>query len=135
MLEGNGAAKEAILALFRAEGYLVRWTDEHTSRGDFDGRDCTIEIFNVPTAEQRDVRRRLRSIRSVAEQLSGRPVMLIFHTPEATVKHYRHIVEGLSKIENALLASPIFLKVHGSLSELFLARIELPIHTTLARAA
>lgn len=135
MLERNGAAKAAILALFRAEGYLVRWTDEHTSRGDFDGRDCAIEIFNVPTAEQRDVRRRIRSMRSVAEQLSGGPVMLIFHTPEATVKHYRHIVEGLSKIENALLASPIFLTVHGSLSELFLARIELPIITTLARAA
>lgn len=135
MLERNGAAREAILALFRAEGYLVRWTDEHTSRGDFDGRECAIEIFNVPSAEQRDVRRRLRSMRSAAEQLAGRPVMLIFHTPEATVKHYRHIVEGLSKIENVLLASPIFLKVCGNLSELFSARIELPINATLAPPA
>ncbi|OGA00978.1 MAG: hypothetical protein A3I00_08050 [Betaproteobacteria bacterium RIFCSPLOWO2_02_FULL_64_12] len=82
-----------VLALVRsAAGYPGRWTDELTCHGDFEGRAQSIELFSVPVSEQRGLRCRLRDVRKLAEALLGGPLVLIFHTPEATAKHYEHVV-------------------------------------------
>ena len=31
--------------------YPLRWVDEETSSGDFDGREVAIDVFNIPVAE------------------------------------------------------------------------------------
>lgn len=86
-MTGHPASNElvwhAVLELFRAHtpSYRPRWADHLTSAGDFEGRDFTLELFNVPLAEQRPLRRRLRAVLRQAEALLGSPLRLIFHTP------------------------------------------------------
>jgi hypothetical protein len=86
--------RAAVLAFVqsRSEDYPVRWVDELTSKGDFDGREYALEFFSVPASEQSALRRRLRPVRKEAEDMLGRPIVLVFHTPEATAKHYEGVV-------------------------------------------
>ena len=65
--------------------YPVRWT---TCRGDFSGRETTMDVFNVPVGEQRSLLRQLRDVRPKLEDLIGSRCQFIFHTPEATKEHY-----------------------------------------------
>ena len=67
--------------------------------GDFDGREHALEFFNVPAEEQSALRRRLRSVKARAEEIIGSPVVLIFHTPEATRKHHQAVVNGFRVTE------------------------------------
>lgn len=94
-------ARRSVLALFasHAAHCLPRWADHTTSAGDFEGRDVTLEFFNVPVHDQRPFRRRLRDVVRQAEGIVGGPLLLIFHTPEATAKHYASVIAG--RIENA----------------------------------
>ena len=43
--------------------YLLRWVDEKTTTGDFDGREVTIDVFFIPTANQADFLAQIRPIR------------------------------------------------------------------------
>ena len=125
-----------VLGLIRREtSYPVRWTDEKTSRGDFDGRDFAIEIFGVPTSEQRALRRRLRDVRKTAGSILGSSLVLIFHTPEATARHYQELLIGLSRIDNATLNSSLRFSVHGRLSERFTVSISPVLNMPLRDAA
>ncbi len=121
----SSARREIAIALMRASSpYPARWTDDRTCRGDFDGREYSVELFGVPSPNRKEVRRQLRQVRRVAEELLGRPIILIFHTPEATAKHYRAIVEALSRIENIDVDAPLTLRARGSLSGSFVTEIE-----------
>jgi hypothetical protein len=128
--------REAVLALVRrAAAYPLRWTDEKTSRGDFDGRDSAIEIFDVSASEQRAVRRRLRGVCKMAQSILGTPLVLIFHTPEATATYYQDLLVGLSRIDNAILNTSLTFSVHGRLSNRFTVSISPALDMPLTEAA
>jgi hypothetical protein len=119
--------RDEVLSLFRdaLETKLVRWTDELTSAGDFEGRDLTLEIFDIPVGEQRETHRRLRELRHRSEQILGSAILLVFHTPEATRSHYAGLVETRARIAKSVLMAPLSLRlVSGSLSGHFETRIE-----------
>lgn len=104
---------------------LVRWTDEMTSFGDFEGRDLTLELFDIPAGEQRDTLRRLRELRRRCEEILGATLLLVFHTPEATRAHYAWLLGRRARITGSVLTAPLTLRVaSGSLSGDFETRIE-----------
>lgn len=59
-------------------GKIVRWVPPDQSVGDYDGRERTIEIFNVPANEQRLMMRLIRSLHILET------ITVIFHTPKET---------------------------------------------------
>ena len=71
--------------------YPLRWVDEKTTVGDFDGREVAIDVFLVPTAEQINFLSKIRSIRGVLREITGHRCIFIFHSPEATAVHYSHL--------------------------------------------
>lgn len=88
--------------------YPLRWADDQTSLGDFDGRDLAIDVFNIPPQEQRAFFSDLRSIRKELHQRLGHTVTFVFHTPEATAQYYTHLS---SQITNAALKGGITIKL------------------------
>lgn len=66
----------------------VRWSSSLPGLPGFDGREMTLEIFDVRADEQRPTRRALRSEKAVIEARLGEPIRLIFHTPEETTRLY-----------------------------------------------
>ena len=87
------AKRGQILLLFRATlpNYPVRWADDRTTLGDFEGREFALEIFNVPVEQQRSLYQHSRDLRKSSREILGSPILLIFHTPEATREHYAHL--------------------------------------------
>ena len=95
--------------------YPLRWADDQTSLGDFDGRELAIDVFNIPSQEQRAFFHDLRSIRKELHSQLGHIVTFVFHTPEATAEYYSHL---FSKISGAALQGSITIKLSpGGLSE------------------
>jgi hypothetical protein len=71
--------------------YPLRWADERTTLGDYEGRDLTIEVFNIPSARQRGFFHEIRQHRRELQEMLGRPVTFVFHTPEVTKQYYSHL--------------------------------------------
>jgi hypothetical protein len=71
-----------------AGGRPTRWTDERTSLGDFDGREWTLEIFDVPVSESRALHARLWGLKKRVWKHLGHAMTTIFHTPEDTERFY-----------------------------------------------
>jgi hypothetical protein len=71
--------------------YPLRWADEKTTMGDFDGRELTIDVFFIPSFEQINFLSRIRPIRNRIHELSGSRSLFVFHSPEATKLHYSHL--------------------------------------------
>jgi len=65
-------------------GKSVRWTPAAQAVGDYDGRDRTVEVFEVEAREQRPLLRRLRPERKRIEDVIGGPLIVLFHTPAET---------------------------------------------------
>ncbi len=82
--------RDAILGLVRrhARKRPVRWTDSRTSTGDFDGREWTIEIFDVAKGDRRPLRESLWDLFGEVEKQTGMALSLVTHTPEDTTAHY-----------------------------------------------
>lgn len=78
--------------------YPLRWADEVTSLGDYDGRDLTIQVFNIPSERQREFHRSLREFRSELRREFGKPITFVFHTPEATRQYYAHLFSTTSGV-------------------------------------
>ncbi|KFA88359.1 hypothetical protein [Archangium violaceum] len=75
-------------------GRPVRWTDHRTTKGDFPGRDWTLEVFDVPIAEQKALHSRLfRGIRRQLWEEKRLCLMTLFHTPENTDRYYAWVRE------------------------------------------
>lgn len=74
----------------KATGHPVRWADEAVG-GDFEGRETTLEIFDVPEDDQEKLFLELAPQRKQARQLLGERLRLLFHTPEATTLHYPQV--------------------------------------------
>ena len=79
------------------EGRPVRWLTDAIAFGDFEGREETIEVFDVPQSQQRRLLRDLREARQDARRILGRTVRVLFHTPEATTSLYSHVRTSLPK--------------------------------------
>jgi len=71
-------------------GRPVRWADN--AIGDYDGRERTLEVFNVDGRDQLPLRMRLRPLREELENDLGGPVVIIFHTSNETTRLYGEVV-------------------------------------------
>ena len=92
------ALRSQIAEKFRqATARPVRWADESPG-GDFEGRDTTLEIFDVQEDDQRDLFVELADLRRETRQLGGERLRLIFHTPEATTRHYPGVRSERSRV-------------------------------------
>ncbi|HTE53656.1 MAG TPA: hypothetical protein VK698_22530 [Kofleriaceae bacterium] len=69
-------------------GKPVRWASAGPSIGDYDGRETTLDVFDVEARDQRRLLRQLRDLRREIEQAIGSPVVLVFHTPAQTSAFY-----------------------------------------------
>ncbi len=71
--------RDHILDLVRAAvgGHSVRWTDERTSKGDFDGRDWTGSLLLRLITLKREIR-----------ASNGTALTFVTHTPENTDRYY-----------------------------------------------
>ncbi len=127
-----------VLRLFAeaARPAVVRWTDGNTSDGDFEGREASIEVFGIPAAEQPVLYRALRGARRQATEVLGTPVLLLFHTPEATRKHYASLAAPSAMISGTTLLSTLPLRaVDIDLASNFRSRIDEAPLIALNRAA
>lgn len=90
-----------LLEFCRAIGFLypMRWADDETTLGDFDGRGQTIDVFNLQADRQRQFFRDTRAGRRALEASIGAALTLVFHTPDATSQHYGHLFPKLSGAE------------------------------------
>lgn len=71
--------------------YPIRWVDEKTTLGDFDGREFAIDIFRISVSEQLNFLKKIRTIREKIFELAENRCIFIFHTLEATKKYYSHL--------------------------------------------
>lgn len=71
--------------------YPVRWADNKTTLGDFDGRNFTIDVFRIPASQQLDFLTTVEPVRDKIRELIGNRGIFIFHSPAATSKHYSHL--------------------------------------------
>lgn len=97
-MTGNRAEILDSLREVTAYCYPLRWADEATSRGDFDGRRFAIEVFEIDPSEQIPFLKKILDVRERAERDLGHRCLFIFHTRAATKEHYAHLfphAEGL----------------------------------------
>ncbi|MBI5480559.1 MAG: hypothetical protein HY906_17005 [Deltaproteobacteria bacterium] len=82
--------RDAVLEVVRrlADDRPVRWVDSRTSAGDFDGREWTIEVYDVAKADRRALREKLWDLFSKVRRYTGKPMSLVTHTPEDTNAFY-----------------------------------------------
>lgn len=66
--------------------YEFHWTD---SRGDFDGREFTIDVFGVPVTAQREFLKAARETREVLFNMIGSRCLFIFRSREMLSDHQR----------------------------------------------
>ncbi|MBI4950296.1 MAG: hypothetical protein HY955_09155 [Deltaproteobacteria bacterium] len=112
--------------------YPVRWVDERTTRGDFDGCEFAIDVFNIPYSEEDEFLTLIDPIRDRIRELIGNRGLFIFHSPEATNKYYSHlfpITKGII-VENGSIKFPAISETEGN-SEI----IGAPINIRYGKAA
>ena len=71
--------------------YPLRWVDDKTSSGDFDGREASIDVFNIPVAKQISFLTQIRQVRNKIREMIGHRCIFIFHSPESTMIHYANL--------------------------------------------
>jgi hypothetical protein len=69
-------------------GRPVHWADERTSRGDFDGREWTLDLFDVAHEEQREAHARLWKLKRLLWEKMRISLTFIFHSPADTDRLY-----------------------------------------------
>ena len=82
-------------------GRAVRWLPADRAFGGYDGRENTLEIFNVEAKEQRSLLRSVSPGRAEIERAIGGPLIVVFHTPSETSRLYpglsfRHSYQALA---------------------------------------
>lgn len=90
--------------------YPMRWADEQTTMGDFDGREFTIDVFDIPLTEDLVFLAKIRDVRNRIYEMIGSRCLFIFHSPEATQKYYAHIFPRLDGvcIETEAVCVPLY---------------------------
>jgi len=79
--------------------YPLRWADERTTLGDFEGRELTVDVFNIPLNEQNDLYRKLRPLRNELRFELAQRIVFVFHSPEETTRHYSSLFPRLISTE------------------------------------
>ena len=90
--------------------YPVRWADNKTTLGNFDGRNFTIDVFRIPASKQMDFLTMIEPVRDKIRELIGNRGVFIFHSPEATNKYYSHlfpITKGVFLENNRTIKLPL----------------------------
>lgn len=77
----------------------ARWATQGGSVGDFEGRDQTLELFDVTEDEQPDLFESLADFMREARALLGSTPRILFHTPEATSRYYAHVRLPVSRVQ------------------------------------
>jgi hypothetical protein len=67
---------------------VVRWTEPRITKGDFPGRDWALHIFDVPSAERRELIHRLWGMLTKLWEEKHVALSILFHTPENTDRYY-----------------------------------------------
>lgn len=80
--------KEILEQVRKLAGKPVAWTSARTSMGDFEGRDWTIEVFDVPFEDRLAVRQRLWDYQKECKRLNNILLSFISHDVEATTQYY-----------------------------------------------
>lgn len=75
--------------------YPMRWVDEQTSVGDFEGREAAVDVFNFEFEDSIKFLGIVRDIRPKLKELLGSTCIFIFHSAEATKTHYSHLAKDL----------------------------------------
>ena len=90
--------------------YPVRWVDEKTSLGDFDGMEYAIDVFRIPSSEQLLFLSSIERVKGQIREILGENCLFIFHTPSATRKYYSHlctVTEGVHLENNGTIKIPL----------------------------
>lgn len=82
--------RDAVLDVVRrlVSNRPVRWADRKTTAGDFDGREWTVEVFDVAKGDRLALREKLWDLFSAVRKHTGDPMSLITHTPDDTSSYY-----------------------------------------------
>lgn len=80
--------------------YPVRWADERTTLGSFDGRGSTIDVFCISVLEQSNFLVKMGAIRKQIKGMTGHRCIFIFHTLEDTATHYSHLISVAGGVHN-----------------------------------
>ena len=109
--------RQEVLALFQEQVRRVlgadrptRWVDARTTVGDFEGRDETIEVFDVESEKEWELFATLDSLATELETADSVRVGIVFHTPAATTEHYSWARSELQAkhVEDAVRAIAVF---------------------------
>lgn len=87
--------RERVRLLIGGE-YNVRWSDGRTTRGDFEGADWTLDVFDVPSTLSFDLGRRIGAYRRELRRTHGIGLVIVTHTPEATDRHFGWIRKSIA---------------------------------------
>lgn len=68
--------------------FTAHWSEARTSRGDFEGSEWTIDVFDVPGEEGFSLGRRIAAYRRELSRKHGIGIVVVPHTPEATDEHF-----------------------------------------------
>lgn len=68
--------------------FIAHWSEAKTSRGDFEGSEWTIDVFDVPGEESFGLGRRIAAYRRELSRKHGIGIVVVPHTPEATDEHF-----------------------------------------------
>ena len=92
---------DVLQAIARKIGFLypLRWADQETTLGDYEGRDLTLEVFSIPSREQRLFFRRLREVLGMIQPDLQARVTIVFHTPQSSTEHYASLFPQISGVE------------------------------------
>lgn len=82
--------RDAILVVAQrlVGGRPVRWVDKETSTGDFDGREWTLEVFDVAGSDRIELRKKLWDLFGLVRRHTGQSMSLVTHTREDTSAFY-----------------------------------------------
>lgn len=90
----NSEIKQKIISIIEEAinyEYPLRWVDEKTTSGDFDGRAQAIDVFQIPFSEQLLFLEKVETTKKSLDGLIKNRCLFIFHSPEMTKKHYSHL--------------------------------------------
>lgn len=97
--------RSELLEKFRsATGRPVRWASE--AQGDFEGREWTIEIFDVQEVDQETMFVSLGALRRSAREYLGGTIRVLFHTPQATTRYYASVRPPGYRVPLTIVPSP-----------------------------
>lgn len=89
------------------DGRPSRWAPSNARVGDYDGAERSLDVFNAAAGDQRRLLRIVGSRRAEIELAAGGPVLVIFHTPEESLRLYADFLSEWGPIERSELSASV----------------------------